>query len=300
MILATTSGGALRHASTGLGVVRYWTYTKHPLGEAWEASFPTTIYLVGCNPPYSVSLYCTGNTTKKVLYHSDGVCSATDPGGSYVISWDRRTSCPTDLSSICDAIEETGEVVVEMTTVDLCLTVDSSTLEPSKWFYAPGTGTLYSCSGCVEPRWTRRSVDGEIVCVQNSYDAELAVCLPTNGAMTGNSTDGWTKGGLHITPAGVVSWGCFSTASGPHWIYPSWITFGVSYSGAGSNIALDADFNCPVGSSTITVVAVNYTDIAHTGGSACCPEGTMCDDHAYVCDVGTIAITTSVKVGACT
>ena len=57
MTLATTASNALRHRGDGLGRVLYWTYTKYPLGESWEAYFPTTIYLVGCNPPVSASLY---------------------------------------------------------------------------------------------------------------------------------------------------------------------------------------------------------------------------------------------------
>jgi len=297
MILATTGSNALRHASTGLGVVRYWTYTKYPLGEAWEAYFPTTIYLVGCNPPFSASLYCTGDSSKKVLYHSNGICSTTNPGGDYVISYDRRSQCPPDLSAICEEGGEPpgGEIVVEKTTVDLCLTVNAVSLIGSKWIRQPETGVLYFCSGCVEPRWR---VAGGLGCVQYGYEVELTACSPSSGVMTGNSTDGWTRGPIHISPAGVVSFGCWVNASGPNWHYPYWVYYGVGYGGTGSDIALDAAYHCPVGLSTIPVLTTSYTHISNQPfGGPCCPEGTMCGGHEYVCDAGTIQITTSIKIG---
>jgi len=304
MTLATTGSNALRHRVNGLGRVLYWTYTKYPLGEAWEAYFPTTIYLVGCNPPFSVSLYCTGDSTKKVLYHSDDTCSVTNPGGDYVISYDRRAYCPIDLSEICEEGEDPPEgiVVVEKTTVPLCITFDSDyPLTGSKWYTQPETGALYWCSGCVEPRW--RNTSGG--CLQYGYDVELIPGPFTayNGEMTGNSTIGWSRGPIYISPDGEVSFGYWITASGPNYCYPYWITFGVGYGGTGSDIALDASYNCPVGVSTIPVLASYVHDSVTCSNPpfsrACCPEGTMCDGHEYVCDAGSITITTAIKVGSC-
>ena len=293
VILATTGSNALRHASTGLGVVRYWSYTKHPLGETWEADFPATIYLVGCHPPYAVMIWCTASPTEKVLYHSNESCSTTDPGGQYVISWDRRAYCPWGASEVCP-----GGGGIEKATLDLCLTVNSVSLINSKWIRQPSTGVLYSCSGCVDLKWRWARIGGVIVCVQYGYEIQLLACSASSGVMTGNSTDGWTRGSIYISPAGVVSFGCFSIASGPNWFYPYWVTFGVGYGGTGSNISLDDDFNCPVGPSTIPVLATNYTDASNQPwGGPCCPDGTMCEGHAYNCNAGTITITTSVKIG---
>jgi len=299
-IIATTGSNALRAGTAGLQVVRYWTYTKYPLGEAWEANFPTTIYMVGCNPPYAVALYCTGAPTQKVLYHSNNICSTTNPGGAYVISYDRRAYCPPDLGAICEGGEEPpgGEIVVEKATVDLCITFshNGSGCEPSLWWCDWNDFGEYVCtlSGCVEAEWWRHRTGGVIVCTQRGYNVEMYLGPFSNGAMTGNSTSGWSRSPIYISPTGAVSFGYVAGGVND-------CSWNVSYSGTGSDIALDAAWNCPIGSSTIPIVAGSVYTHGNCNPSgfprACCPGGTMCDEHEYICDAGSISITTSIKIG---
>jgi len=306
MTLATTGSNALRHRVNGLGRVLYWTYTKYPLGEAWEAYFPTTIYLVGCNPPFSVSLYCTGDSTKKVLYHSDDTCSVTNPGGDYVISYDRRAYCPTDLSEICDNIEEPGEVEVEKTTVPLCVTVEGSFLGIAfreSWIGDPPE--YYVIYNCVEGQW--RIMGSPRTCQQVTMDGNLGPwggLYTGDGEMSGDATSGWSRGSwpykywdkrgiVYISPSGVVSYSFEKTDS-------VWVT----HSGSGQ-IALDEIYNCPVGTTTFNI---------YTGGWSTCywnpysqryqiiesfSCATNCGDHPVVTLAGEITITTKIKIGDC-
>ena len=290
MTLATTASNALRHRGDGLGRVLYWTYTKYPLGESWEAYFPTTIYLVGCNPPVSASLYCTGDSAKKVLYHSDDTCSVTNPGEDYVISYDRRAYCPTDLSAICDNIEEPGEVEVEKTTVPLCITFEG-TLISSKWnlYFPPEGAEIAICVGCVEAQWR---IAGGLGCTQYSLNAQYTLAAGSDGEMSGNSSSGWSRSYITLSPEGAVSFG--------GWLHVGTyggVQYGVAYGGTGGDISLDEIYHCPIGTSVIPVLASSCVD--YNGGRACCPEGTMCGGHEYVCEAGEITITTAVKVGSC-
>jgi len=282
MILATTGSNALRHASTGLGVVRYWTYTKYPLGEDWEADFPTTIYLVGCHPPYAVMIWCTASPTEKVLYHSNESCSTTDPGGDYVIAWDRRAYCPWGASEVCP-----GGGGIEKATLELCLTVTGDDIYFLGRMLELGEG-IWFCAvlGCCVECWWK--VLGSLGCRQLTSDITVSLPLP-EGAMTGNSTVGWTLGPVYISPTGHV------TVSGA----ADYGGSSVSYFGEG-DIALDPDYNCPVGSADIDITAVSWSGYDYGGqqsGGVCCPEGTQCYGHEWVCDAGTITITTSIKIG---
>lgn len=302
-ILATTGSNALRHASGGLGVVRYWTYTKYPLGEAWEGNFPTTILLVGCNPPFAVSLYCTGIPTQKVLYHSNDVCSITNPGVSCVISWDRRTRCPPDLSAICEGGEDPpgGEVVVEKATVDLCIAVTGSFLGLRIGY--DGEYQYDRIVGCVEGFWKNIMTTEGLKCANypgyyNEYSAfcDMHVCF--TGAMGGDSTTGWSRsadnvcvsngsGGISISPDGAVSFSLHAEATND---VLGW------YSGVGDDISLDDVWKCPIGSSTIPVYCIGYPTVH---GYTACPVHTNCGGHPIVSLAGEITITTTVKDGSC-
>lgn len=156
---------------------RYWTYTKYPFGESWESNFPDTIYLVGCKPPWSISLYCVDETEHKVVYHR-GLCSTTSPGGSYIYSWDRKTLCPWTDTSFCGDIEEPpdpGNVVdgVGNSKFDLCVSYQSELSTPYVGSGLPGL------SGWKEPRWVM--VDG--VCVPGSYGSTGSFSGLTNGRL---------------------------------------------------------------------------------------------------------------------
>jgi hypothetical protein len=311
MTLATTGNNALRsvtvgvgeEAVNGLGIVRYWTYTKYPLGESWEAYFPTTIYLVGCNPPFSVSLYCTGDSTKKVLYHSNDVCSTTNPGGDYVISYDRRAHCPTDLSEICDNIEEPGEVVPEKTTVPLCIESSGSWNDLIGLAYFDAEPHFYNC---VEGFWKIAKIGGVIDCYYfaPSWNLEYgsSFIYGGDGEMSGDSTNGWTRGPgpsvytggiVTISPTGAVSYSYTYAAN----------NLAVFYSGTGSDIELDPIYNCPIGSSTIPVHCNGWCNYASYWAPGQCYNSFYCldncGDHPIVTLAGSITITTSIKIGSC-
>ena len=299
VILATTGSNALRHASTGLGVVRYWSYTKHPLGETWEADFPATIYLVGCHPPYAVMIWCTASPTQRVLYHSNESCSTTDPGGQYVISWDRRAYCPWGVSDVCP-----GGGGIEKATVPLCVTSSGSFLGLA--YYSDVGGYFYNC---VEAPWhIHRYVPGGLVCKQHGLLYNLSYGYPLiyggDGEMAGDSTNGWSKGHwpyinyggiVSISPAGAVSYSFTYEVSG----------LTVWYGGTGNDIALDTVWGCPIGTSVIPVYCsswcLNYWDwmnqhYVYYNCSGCLAN---CGGHPVISLAGSITITTRMKVGSC-
>lgn len=177
-VIATTGSNALRGYGNAFGVVRYWTYTKYPFGHTWEANFPTTIYLVGCKPSWSVFLYCVDDTSRKVVYHR-GSCSIVPPESNYIYSWDRKTLCPWTDATFCGDLEtppDAGNVVdgVGNAIFDVCVSFPNKAGFTGPYIRnTPGGPSV----GFVEPAYS--VVDG--ICVPDAPDVVGDFSFLTDG-----------------------------------------------------------------------------------------------------------------------
>ena len=303
-ILATTGSNGLRHAGTGLGVVRYWTYNKHAYGEAWEGNFPNTIYLVGCSPPWSVNLYCSDDPADKVYYRRS-ICLTAAPVSDYIYSWDRKTLCPWTDNTFCGGIEDPPDpdniVDGEASEVDICIAYghDGSDLIGPFMKFLGGIYSAWQFRGFVERDWYEHHSLG---CIQKDYSDQWVFGPWSDGKMTKHSETYYSHGPVDLTlnieeGTARVDFAANFSFFGIVGISGTYQPCYIVYDFPSADIAFDPESG---GVASFEVEAL-YARELYSAFYDYCDEGEdQCEGHTVSCDAGSIGLTfTITETGTC-